>query len=322
MMRAVSSRFLGIVPLLVCLVACGSAPEPKVTAPTATGAPGPAAGATAAPDDNEHLTLQAPGDEPRREMRYVFHPGIKEHMRTETRMSMSMGIGDKRAPAVTLPPMVMSMLLDPQRVTSDGHLLHHFVVESADVVKDPSNNAKLEQALTKELPKLVGLSGDAETTTRGQTLRMSLAIPPDVSESVSSMLDQMRRSIRELTVAFPAQAVGRGARWTVASSVRMNKVDMVRTVTYSLSRLDGDRGTLDFVVALEAPPQDIEDKGTRMHLESMVGKGQGTVFVDLQHVVPKSDVDLAIEVTMSVDAQGTKQTVTVATKIGMHVERS
>jgi hypothetical protein len=321
MMRAAHTRFLATVPFLACVAACGSAPDPRVTAPTVTGPARPAPGAAAAPDDSEHLTLQTPGDEPRREMRYVFHPGIKEHMRTETRMSMSMGIGGRHAPAVTLPPMVMNMLLDPQRVTPEGHLLHHFVVESADVVKDPSNNAKLEQALEKELPKLVGLSGDAETTTRGQTLRMSLAIPPNVSESVSSMLDQMRRSIRELTVAFPAQPVGRGARWNVASSVHMNKVDMVRTVTYSLSRLDGDRGTLDFVVALEAPPQDIEDKGTRMHLESMVGKGQGTVLVDLQHVVPKSDVDLAIEVTMSLDAEGTKQTVTVATKIGMHVER-
>jgi hypothetical protein len=216
--------------------------------------------------------------------------------------------------------MILKMIDDPERVTSEGNLLHRFVVESVDVAKDSSTNPELRQALERDLPALAGLSGEAETTARGRTLHVSLVVPPNVNEQVKSMLEQTQRSIRELTVPFPAEPVGRGARWRVTNALHMNGMSVKRTASFVLSQTDGDQGALDVAVVLTAPPQDVKDpKGASIHLDSLNGKGQGSVRYDLGRLVPTSDMEIVVDAAMTVDADGTQQPVTVSTKIGMHV---
>jgi hypothetical protein len=330
--RAIAQR-LGLGALLALAIssgACGGAPRPQaVTAPAASASSaGPPAAASAASastgsapsEDGFDVALLTPGAEPRRAMRYVFHPGVKERMSMDMRMTIALSIGDKHAPPITTPPMVLKMLVDPERVTSEGNLLHDFVVESADIAKDSSTNPKLAEALERDLPKLVGLSGKAETTPRGHTLHASINVPPDVTEQVKKMLEQTQRSIRELTVPFPEEPVGRGARWSVTNAVHMNGMNVKRTASFVLSQLDGDKGSLAVAVVLAAPPQDVTDaQGARFHLESLNGKGQGSLRFDLARLVPTSEMEISVDAAMTVDAEGTKQPVAVNTKIGMRV---
>jgi hypothetical protein len=277
--------------------------------------------AGAAPGEGDDVVLLAAGGEPRRALRYVFHPGSRERMKMDMRLTMAMGIGEKQRAPVTIPSMITMMRIDSQRLTSAGNLVQTFAIESVDVAKDPAGNPKVQEAVEKDLPKLVGLSGEAETTTRGQTVRGSVSVPPGVSQQVASMLEETQRSIREMTVPLPVQPVGRGARWTSTSVVHMNKMNVTRTGSYTLTQLDGDRGTLDVEIALGAPAQDVDNgQGPRIRLESMSGKGRGSRRFDLQRLVPTSDLDLTIEVAMSVEAQGAKQPVTVNTTMGVHVE--
>jgi hypothetical protein len=317
------SLVVAVPALGVMHTACGSAPDARVVnAPVASASGGASAGdAGVAPAEADEVVLLAAGDEPRRVLRYVFHPGTRERMKMEMRMTMAMGIGSKPAAPVTVPTMVTIMRLDPQRLTTAGNLLQTFAIESVDVAKDPAANPKVQQAVEKDLPKLVGLSGEAETTIRGQTLRAAVSVPPGVSQQVASMLEETQRSIREITVPLPVQPVGRGARWTSSAVVHMNKMNVTRTGSYTLSQIDGDRGTLDVEIALGAPAQDVDNgQGPHIRLESMTGNGRGSRRFDLQRLVPTSDLDLTIDVAMSVEAQGARQPVTLNTRMGVHVE--
>jgi hypothetical protein len=239
----------------------------------------------------------------------------------DMRMTLAMTVGDKHAPPVAIPEIVTMMSENPKRLTAEGNLVHSFAIDSVDFAKDPSANPKVREALQRELPKLVGMSGEAETTPRGETLRAAFVIPPNVPEQIANLLEQTERSIREITVPFPEQPVGPGAKWTTKTSIHMNKMDMKRTANFTLSKLEGDRGTLDVSVDLGADPQDIVDpKGNRVHMDSMSGKGHGTVQFDLQRLVPTSDLDMQLEVAMSVEAEGQKQSLAISTTVGTHIQ--
>jgi hypothetical protein len=330
------SRSLSLSSKLFCalaagLTACGSAPDAKTPAPAAGASASASAGGASAPTSaapsaaappGEAITILSTGEDPKRPLRYAFHTDIKEILTLDMRMTMAMALDGQEHAPVTMPPMRMKMLVDPLRLTPQGDLVYRFGVESVDTQDDGTADPHVKAALDEQLKHLLGMSGEGEVTPRGQTVRATVSAPPDAGEQMRDLLDELTRAMKELAVPLPAEPVGRGAKWTATTPFHMKVFDATRTVTYTLSQTQGDRGTIDFSVALTAPSQALHSprfQGTRMTLDSLNASGQGRTRFDLQRLVPTADGDTKIDVAMSFEAQGTAHTMNTKTQLGMHV---
>jgi hypothetical protein len=303
--------------LLLALAACGGGPEAKTPAPSA-----PAEAASAANDaggiaDEERVKVDvvAPGDGPKRALRYVFHTGRREVMAMDMKMTMQMTIGDRQTPPVALPLIRMKMSADPQRLEPNGDLVFRYSLDSCDVKADAGTAPEMIAALKAELQKLVGLAGEGEVTTRGETMRATMELPPALGEQMRDVLNQIRSAIRDLSAPLPEEPVGAGARWTATSMITMGDVRAKRTITYALKSLDGDRAKLDIEVAMSAGAQQLKGpripEGITAMLDSMDSHGSGKMDLDLQTLVPTSSIGLDGLVRSSMQAGARVQKMTM-----------
>jgi hypothetical protein len=238
------------------------------------------------------------------------------------RMTMAMAMDGQKRPPVALPPMLMKMTVNTVRLTPEGDLVYRFAVGAVDSQDDGTTDPHLKEALDHELKKLAGLSGECEVTTRGHTVHVAMNVPPEAGEQLRDLLDETARAIKEITVPLPAEPVGRGAKWTATTPFHMKMFDATRTVTYTLSQTDGDRGTIDFDVTLTAPSQAVHSprlQDAHMTLDSMNASGRGRTRFDLQRLVPTSEVDTKIDVAMSFEAQSASHTMSIATQLGVRM---
>jgi hypothetical protein len=144
---------------------------------------------------------------------------------------------------------------------------------------------------------------------RGVVLATDLALPAGVGANTAQLMESMRQSMTQATAPFPEDAVGVGAKWSVASKVANSMMTMNQTSVFELTDLTGDRGVANVSLTQDAPPQVVHPPGAgseiTTRLESMNGSGTGKITFDLAGVVP-----VAFELSSSLDmamtaAQGT-----------------
>src|SRR5688572_15948727 len=101
MLIACDEKKLDVPPPAASSVAPASAPPP---APSASAAAAPAVDREAA---QSTLKVLEAGAEPRRELRYKIQVGRAETLTLDMKMSMEMGAGSQKAPAVKIPTIRM-----------------------------------------------------------------------------------------------------------------------------------------------------------------------------------------------------------------------
>jgi hypothetical protein len=314
------------------LFACGAPQRPTLPAePTPSSSSGPAPATIegdAAIPERDTVELLSAGDEPKRAMRYVFHPGLIERIRTETRMTIGIGIGGRPPIPVTLPDITTKTVIEPQRATSDGGTVLRFVIESVDVA-NTEQFPLLRQNLARDLQRIVGFAGEISATTRGQITDETIRTQPTGDERIIvdlpttrsnfSVRDLTRLTLRHLTATFPEEPIGRGARWAVTHVDRSGGGETTATATYTLSDSDGDEHVLDVVVTGGALPQRFRDRdGRQTTLEWVSAKGAGTMRLDLRRLAPTSDLDLDDDSAVIVDAGRAKPPTHARTSLHVH----
>jgi hypothetical protein len=327
------------VPVLASLLlACGGPTEP--TAPTGTPAstadatapastqPADAAASTnpkpkdepaqadvgpAKPPEIVQPTVKvtAPGAAPRRALRYKFKAGTTEYLEMDMKMSMGMSMGGKSAPKTDLPTIRTLMRIDAKEVTPEGDLRCDLSTEKVDVLDDVAVDPKLRAAVEKEMKGIVGLHGKARISARGVASETEFDLGPGASETLKSQLDTIRDSVRQMSVPFPEEEVGKGAKWDVTSRVPLGGALVDSKTSYTLTKLEADRADAEIAITMSAPPNQpmhigALPPGATATLDSVAGTGSGKVSPSFVRLVGTSTTKIAMESSFSVTMKGEK----------------
>ena len=130
----------------------------------------------------------------------------------------------------------------------------------------------------------------------------------DLAGGVGQMTEQLAASLADvaesLSMPFPEEAVGAGARWRVETETEIAGIQVAITTTVQLEELTDERAAGTVQQDIEFLPGEVEVFGTMANVVSGDLQGTGTVEWDLvDGIVPRSDI--TTEGTSVIEAQGT-----------------
>jgi hypothetical protein len=132
---------------------------------------------------------------------------------------------------------------------------------------------------------------------------------------IKQIFSQMTSSIENLSMPFPEDAVGAGARWEVRQTMSANGLVLFQKSDFELVSIDGPTVTLKVKTEQTAPAQPISNpglpEGAEMSLEKLSGTGSGTVIIRLDSLVPASELDSTTSTVMTINMGGQTQSVSV-----------
>ncbi|MDV8001834.1 hypothetical protein [Rhodococcus sp. IEGM 1408] len=120
---------------------------------------------------------------------------------------------------------------------------------------------------------------------------LSLEAPVDATDAARAGVEIMANAVADATVAWPSEAIGVGARWTVTRPID-DAVAPTRVVTYRLTALDGDVATVRMAASAPEPADTLtapaSDGGPDITLdvETYEVTGSGELTVDLRAALP------------------------------------
>ncbi len=315
--------------MLVALVAyLPAARADQSNASESTGKQEPAAAQPAPPPANKESKITAlevtikvlsRGADPKKALRYKFTQGKKSTMVIEMKMAMTIEMGGIKQPEMIMPVVRTTTMVENKDVSPDGTLRYEFKLTAAEVLPDPKAMPQVVSAMDGEMKKLIGLSGYVVITNRGIIKDTSVTIPSVAGQQV----EQLVNVIRQLSIPFPEEAVGKGAKWEVRMPVNMWSLNSSQVVTYSIEELKGDAGKFAVALELIAPSQKIESPnitpGTEMYLESLKSSGSGTVNFNLTRLVPISVTKITTSMSMNISTAGAQQNIKSSMDMDMNL---
>jgi len=298
-------------------IAVAQADKPDAAAPDGTTADGnkDAKADDAVPEKTTVKVIEV-GAEPRKTLRYKFQADKKENLVMQMKVGMTQDVGGQ-ARQVNLPAMHMVMSMVVKKVTSEGDAHIEFEFTKGDVKAGPNDQPAVVNAMQQQLRGMLGLSGTADVTPRGVTTKATVKPVPGNAVQNAQLVDEIRRSMTQLSVPFPTEAVGKGAQWKVTMPVPTPLFNVRQEIIYTLAQRKGDEVTLDFTVTQTAKPQMVNlpnAPGAKAKLELFKTSGKGTVKIKLTNLVPDSSMTSTTENVISVAGQKAK------TKMNMSVK--
>lgn len=295
-----------LVLLLTVLGACGGDDDqPGESASRSDAGEAPAATeGEDAPDAERAVELLDAGSEPRQELRFELQEGQEFRARMTMVTKLDMSVDGQPLPSTPLPPteIVITGKIDD---VADGVASYSFAYERIGAVAaegvDPAVVAQYDTALAK----VQGLRGTGSIDDQGNAGKSTLDTSAITDPALKSTLDSVTSQVTNLTVPFPRDAVGAGARWTAVRRSVQNGITTDSTSTYTLRSRDGDRYVLDVDQRVTAPPGRADLPGLNGSTAEIIDydvTSSGEVTGDLANVLPESSVvagggDIEMKVT-------------------------
>jgi hypothetical protein len=270
-------------------------PTGTPAAPAATPAPAKAA------EKAGEVKLVEAGAEPRRQLRYKAVKGDKFGFEMRMKMSMSTKMDGNEMPSPAMPTMVMGGNAEIVEVAPGGNATMRFVYAEGKLADTEGVMEQVVAAMEAPMAQLKGISGEFVFSPRGECVSGSFKVPEDADAMVKQTLDGMNKSMQQLTVPLPEEAVGKGAKWTCERLQDTNGVKVNAHYTQELTELMDKGFTAKMGIKGDAPEQTVQG----MKLESMKMLGDGTMRVDFARMMPVDcRVASTVDTTMSVPGQG------------------
>ena len=265
------------------------------------------------------VKLLDPGAQPRTALRYKFQANRTEKMVMEMSMAMAMEIGDQKQPETQVPATRMTMTIDSKEVSPEGNLHYEFELKQVEVLRKPSANPAMVNAMKQQTSRMLGLRGSATVTSRGFTKDAEIKPPPGIDPQIRKSMDEMKQSMKQMSAPLPEEPVGRDARWQVTMPVETPAMNLTQVATYTLSEIQGDKVKFDITIKQSAPPQEIDTPGAapgvKVSLESLKSSGKGTVELQMTNLVPTSITNMTTTYVVSANNQKIKTTMRIGMKI-------
>lgn len=305
--------------LLAASLACGGSSTAETTAatdPSHSGSTEPVSVSESEPTIPEaarvplaEVELLEAGEGEKRTLRLRAEVGQTERMRMEQVMTMQIQIGSQQVPEVQMPPIRMDFELRTTHVGDDGAMRHASRIVGLEILGEGPLVPRLEQ----ELAPLRDLSGWDVVDPRGRLVASQYDLPASASPELRNSLQRMQDAMRQIMPPLPEEPVAVGARWRAVSDVR-SQIAFRQVSTYTLEALEGDRMVLSVQTEQSAEPQPMasDQPGVTAELLAFDGDASARIELALDHMVPRSEGDVRVELTTRATPQnGAPQEVTM-----------
>jgi hypothetical protein len=261
------------------------------------------------------IKLIKAGAEPRRKLRYKFKANLSEKMVMDTYMSMALQLGARKQPETKLPGSRSKMTVTTKDVTPAGAVNYEFTMDGVEVLPTPGASQVAINAAKAQVKSMQGMTGSATVSPRGFTKKARINLPEGISPQVAQLMNNMKRSLDQLSIMLPAEEVGKGAVWQVTMPVKTPMFTLTQVVTYTIWDVTENTVKLDSKVTQFAEPQDVKVGRIKARLESLRTSGIGTIEMNLASLVPKSMAKLTTKNVMS--ANGRKISTTMRITVNL-----
>jgi hypothetical protein len=290
---------------------------PAIAADSPTTAP-----STAATSTTSKLELLNPGVEPRRELRFRPAVNSKQTMTMTMGMSMGMSMGEMTMPKMALPKVVLKIDLNVTAVDPSGDIHYTFAYSDIQAIADKDTPPESIAAMQKSFKTLVGYKGDMVVTSMGKFKSKNMSIPPNVDPILKKTLEQLSKSMEQVSTVLPMEMLGVGAKWRVTNSLKVTNIQMNQSASYEILKMD-DRGmTIQTKINQSAPPQNFQipgmDTKAKVKLNSLISTGEGRYVLRFDSLLPvEGRLLLNTDSNMSVQTDPKEEPMNVLSKLAI-----
>ncbi len=250
---------------------------------------------------SREVTVINAGAAPRRALRYQMVKGASETGTMRQKLNMTMEMGGMEMPPQSLPTTVMTVRYIVSDVTADGTAA--IAVEFVNVDIDAEGaDPMIVEAMRPQLTGMTGLKSSYTMSATGQVSNMKF------DENAPAAMQSMQSTTEQVSVAFPAEPVGVGARWKALRPITQSGMTIMQDVEYVLTSLAADSMVLEVVLAQSAKDQVMDaaamPPGASATLRSMEGKGTSTMVVRFGSVQPAMDMKMDVKMTIDLNMGG------------------
>jgi len=233
-----------------------------------------------------NVELISAGEEPRRELRFLFAEGTKEEIEMRVNMKSKTNAGGQ-AVAVDM-GMIFDMNAEILELPAPDRARISFLIDSFDM--DPEKTSPMiMQGAQMMRSTIQGMKGNMVLSDRGNTFEVGYDMST-VPEAMRASLSQMEDSLRNMTTALPEEPVGVGATWRLYQTLVMNGIKIHQRADFTLKKIDGAMLYLDAEIAQEAPAQSVSlpglPPGAQAEVLSFWSTGTSHISLDLKGIVP------------------------------------
>lgn len=298
-MRRATARALAVAALVLSAAACGDSDEAATTTSTSsttttehTTSTTDASTTTEPAEPAYVVTLEDPGQEPRRELRLQVEAGDTDQVTQRQEITIEIEAGGQVQSAPS-PPTEIDLTYTIEEVDGEG-ISAVGTYDDVRVLEGPDADPALAAQLREMLDGFRNATARTTYTPQGAVLEARLdglelggAAGPAVEQLAASFTD----GAEALSTPFPDEAVGTGARWRIDTETEIAGLPVAITTVVQLTELTDDRaaGTVD--QAVRFIPGDVDVLGMPATVVSGELTGGGPIEWDLAGgIVPRSDI--------------------------------
>src|SRR6266511_1630785 len=259
------------------------------------------------------IRLLDSGRAPREPLRFGAAAGTSSTSRLTTEVTITQELGG-RSQTVSTPPITITLSNRVASVTPEGEATIDFSYDKAEVKDDGSVSEDQLAQIRQRLEPIAGITGSLTISTTGAASKGSVDIPSDVDEQTRQLLEQLEEQATQLTIPFPEEAVGKGARWKATQELEVSGATLRQTTRYELKSRDGDRAKVSAHIDQRADNETLDTPQGSATLVRSRADGKGTITADLRQPLPAS-AKLQINARQRIRAQGQTLDQTVKTKV-------
>ncbi len=254
------------------------------------------------------VTVLSTGAAPRTALRYSIPKDYKEHLNMKMAMGMAMDMQGMEMPAMTMPVMNLGADMAVTEVSAAGDITVAMTFTNFDLEQTPGVDPSVMAMLQASDPGIKGLQGTVTLTNRGVSHGAVMDTSKLANPQMAQVLDSMSESFRNFSSPFPEEPIGLGAKWQVKQPLTSGGLQTQMVSTYELTGFDGKTAAMKVTMEQSAEPQSFMNPalpaGADVQLQHFAGSGTGTFSVPLTGLVPTSEMNSQLEMTMSVSANG------------------
>ena len=270
------------------------------------------------------VKLLEAGTEPRKVLRLHPKEGDKQSIIMTMKMAMDMKMGEMQNPPMKLPVMKMTMDATVKSISPDGDISYDIVLSDATIVEDSDVVPQVAEAMKKSIAGVKGLTGNGIISSRGLNKSSDIKVPAGVDPQARQTIEQLKDSVSKITTPLPEEAVGPGAKWQAKMPVKSQGMVIDQTITYELVSIEDERITTRLQLEQHAANQKVQNPSmpnVKLDLVKMTGNGTGTATLDQSRIVPaEGTLDTHSELSMSMNAGGQKQAMTMKVDLNLQIE--
>lgn len=262
----------------------------------------PVSAQVAADAGSATIQVQSTGEEPRRTLRYALDQFAPQSVHMDMNIDMTIGMMGQEM-AQDMPTIRSTLAISEVTQNADGSATLAFSSGAMTVLDDGAVDPAMRAALESGLSAAPETNGTLTVNERGALVSFDIdwtGVPEAVRQQVHSTMQSMQQSV----VAFPEEAVGVGATWSVPMSVDANGITLDQVATYTVTSMSESSVTVSSVLTQNASSQTMAVPGmpanVTANLTSFAGSGTGAMTIALNRPMPTGTLDMQAAIGMSI----------------------